>query len=86
MPGQNRNRDTKKYLDNGVANVDEKWKNLGVLSVFGHAIEENGVVVDFAQNLRLQTLQYRRKQERKEDWCNVMYFFNKLIFGIFCIL
>ena len=41
MPGQNRNRDTKKYLDNGVANVDEKWKNLGVLSVFGHAIEEN---------------------------------------------
>ena len=24
MPGQNRNRDTKKYLDNGVANVDEK--------------------------------------------------------------
>ena len=48
MPGQNRNCDTKKYLDNGVANVDEKWKNLGVLSVFGHAIEENGVVVDFA--------------------------------------
>ena len=48
MPGQNRNRDTKKYLDNGVSNVDDKWKNLGVLSVFGHAIEENGVIVDFA--------------------------------------
>ena len=41
MPGQNRNRDTKKYLDNGVSNVDDKWKNLGVLSVFGHAIEES---------------------------------------------
>ena len=48
MPGQNRIRDSKKYLDNGVKYVDEKWTNLGVLSVFGHAIEENGVITDFA--------------------------------------
>ena len=41
-------RDTKKYLDNGVKFVDEKWDNLGVISVFGHAIEENGVVTNFA--------------------------------------
>ena len=48
MPGQNRIRDTKKYLENGVKNVDDKWENLGVISVFGHAIEENGVIADFA--------------------------------------
>ena len=48
MPGQNRIRDTKKYLENGVKNVDDKWENLGVISVFGHAIEENGVITDFA--------------------------------------
>ena len=38
MQGQNHNRDTKKYLDNGVKFVDEKWDALGVISVFGHAI------------------------------------------------
>ena len=37
------NRDTKKYLVNGVSNVDDKC----VLSVFGHGIEENDVIVDF---------------------------------------
>jgi len=48
MPGQNRQRDTKKYLENGIKNVDDKWDSLGIVSVFGHAIEENGVIVDFA--------------------------------------
>ena len=47
MQGQNHNRDTKKYLDNGVKFVDEKWDALGVISVCGHTIEKDGVVSDF---------------------------------------
>ena len=27
--------------------VDEKWDALGLISVFGHAIEKDGVVSDF---------------------------------------
>merc|ERR1712129_262758 len=48
MPGQNRWRDTKTYLDNSVKFVDEKFDTLGVITVFGHALEEDRVVTGFA--------------------------------------